>query len=308
MKKHVLHFAFVAIALGAPDSALASSTPLAPLAAPVERELDAFVTKARVANPETFRAVAKIRDELPTLGRKARSGKVNARALLVSLGKKALPAILAELRGGPEATPGGWLAPTITSWNVGLLEAAGHWRDPIAVPVIEAAALHPNARAEVVAAAVRSLGSFATDDAAKRIEGIYGAQPALRASIAPAAGSCRRLVTARFLVSRLEEARGAEAEAIAQGLGQVASAWAWKTPELEKRGEGNEVRRVAFEALLGRYADAEARLRTTLVDALWLVDLPNGPARARAAVATTPLVAAALEDLAKQLEKSPLRR
>jgi hypothetical protein len=308
MKKPLMHAAVVALALVATQGAHASPTPLAPLAAPAAREVDALVAKARVANSETFRAIAKLRDDLPTLGRKARSGKVNVRALLVAQGKEALPAILAELREGPEAAPGGWLAPTITSWSVGLLETAGHWGDPVAVPIIEAAALHPRANPEVVAAAVRSLGMFATDDAAKRIEGIYEAQAAMRAKIAPAVGSCRRLVTARFLVSRFGRARGADAAALAEGLGQVASAWAWKTPELTRRGEGNDVRRVAFEALLGRYVEAEASLRSSIVDALWLVDLPNGPALARAASAKTPATAAVLEELAKKLEKSPLRR
>ncbi len=308
MKTHSLKASIVVFALAASHVAHASPTPLAPIAAPAARDLDALVAKARVANPESFRAVAKLRDEFPTLGRKARSGKVNVRAMLVAQGKAALPAVLAELREGPEATPGGWLAPTITSWNVGLLETAGHWGDPIAVPVLEAAALHPKANPEVVAAAVRGLGMLATDDAAKRIEGIFDAQASMRARLAPAVGSCRRLVTARFLVTRFDGARGAEASALAEGLGQVASAWAWKTPELEKRGEGNDVRRAAFEALLGRYGAADASLRTSIVDALWLVDLPNGPALARAASAKTPAAAAVFEDLAKKLEKSPLRR
>jgi hypothetical protein len=141
-----------------------------------------------------------------------------------------------------------------------------------------------------------------------RIVGIYEAQATMRAKIAPAMGSCRRIVTARFLASRFEGARGLDAAATAEGLGQVASAWAWKTPELEKRGEGNDVRRVAFEALLGRYVAADPALRTRIVDALWLVDLPNGPALARTASANTPATAAVFEDLAMKLEKSPLRR
>jgi hypothetical protein len=308
MKKQMMQASLVALALVVAPEVSATPTPLAPIAAPAARDLDVAIAKARTANPESFRAIAKLRDELPTLGRKARSGKVNVRALLVAQGKAALPAILAELREGPEATPGGWLAPTITSWSVGLLETAGHWGDPIAIPVLEAAALHPRANPEVVAAAVRGLGMLATDEAAKRVEAIFEVQASMRTKIAPAVGSCRRLTTARFLGGRFAGARGAEAVAIAEGLGQVASAWAWKTPELEKRGEGNDVRRGAFEALLGRYEAADPSLRKAIVDALWLVDLPNGPALARGASVTTPASAAVFEALAKQLEKSPLRR
>lgn len=308
MKKHTVVATCAVLALLASAPLHASPTPLAPMAAPALRELEGVIAKARVANPETFRAVAKLRGELPALARKSRSGKVNVRALLVAQGKAALPAVLAELREGPEASAGGWLAPTITAWSVGLLETAGYWRDPIAVPVLEAAALHPNANAEVVAAAVRGLALVATDDAAKRIEGIYEAQVAVRAKIAPAVGSCRRLATSRFLAARFERARGAEANALAEALGQVGSAWAWRTPELERRGEGNDTRRAAFDALFARYEAADASLRAAIVEALWLVDLPNGPAVVRGATAKTPASAALLEELAKRLEKSPLRR
>lgn len=297
----------VAVLASAAPSA-ASPVPMAPLAPASAKEIEALVTKARASRPEPFRAVAKIREELPAMARKARAGKVNVRARLVAEGPSALPAILAELHAGPEPTPGGRLAPVARSWAIGLLEAAGHWRDPSAIPVIEAAAAHPAAEAEVVAAAARALGAIATDEAERRLEALFEAQPQKRRALAPAMGACRRVAMGRFLAKALESAGAEDAPAVVEGLGQVASAWPWQTPELVKRGEGNDTRRVAFEALLGRYARAEGGLRSLIVDSLWLVDWHEGPALARARAEREPASRRVFLELAERLEKSPLRR
>jgi len=308
MKKRTFQGAALVAALAFASPAGASPVPMAPIASASAKELESLVAKARTARPESFRAVAKLREDLPGMARKARAGKVNVRALLVAEGVKALPAILAELREGPEPTPGGRLAPTSRSWAIGLLEATGHWRDPVAIPVIEAAAAHPSAEPEVVAAAARALGSIATDDAERRLEALYEAQPQKRRALAPAIGACRRVAMGRFLAKALEGSVAEEAQAVVEGLGQVGSAWPWQTPELVKRGEGNDTRRVAFEALLGRYARAEGSLRAAIVDALWLVDWPEGPALARARAERDPAAKAVYLELAQKLEKSPLRR
>ncbi len=308
MKKRTFHGVALVAAFAFAAPAAASPVPLAPLSAASAKEFEALVAKGRAASPDTFRAVARLREGLPAMARKARAGKVNVRALLVAEGAKALPAILAELRDGPEPTPGGRLAPTARSWAIGLLEAAGHWRDPVAIPVLEAAAAHPSAEPEVLAAAARALGAIATDDAQRRLEALYESQPSKRRALAPAMGACRRVAMGRFLAKAFAAAQGPEAAAVAEGLGQVGSAWPWQTPELAKRGEGTDTRRVAFDALLGRYATAESALRSSIVDALWLVDWPEGPARARARAAGEPSAKAAYLDLAQKLEKSPLRR
>jgi hypothetical protein len=308
MNKRTFQVAALVASLAFAAPVAASPVPMAPLAASSAKELEAVVAKARAARPESFRAVAKLREDLPAMARKARAGKVNVRALLVAEGPRALPAILAELQEGPEPTPGGRLAPIARAWAIGLLEAAGHWRDPSAIAVIEAAAAHPSAEPEVVAAAARALGAIGTDDAERRLEALFEGQPQKRRALAPAMGACRRVAMGRFLAKALESASTDEAPAVVEGLGQVASAWPWQTPELVKRGEGNDTRRVAFEALLGRYARAEGALRSGIVDALWLVDWPEGSALARARAEREPASKAAYLELAQKLEKSPLRR
>jgi hypothetical protein len=115
MKKRTFHGVALVAALAFAAPVAASPVPMAPIAAASAKELEALVAKARAARPESFRAVAKLREDLPGMARKARAGKVNVRALLVAEGPKALPAILEELREGPEATPGGRLAPTAHS-------------------------------------------------------------------------------------------------------------------------------------------------------------------------------------------------
>ena len=299
-----------ALALGTFVSSpvLAAPAPVAPLAATASRDLETFIVRGRAAHPEAFRAVAKLRDEVPVLARKARGGKVNVRALLVAQGRTALPAVLAELRDGPEATTGTWLAPTATSWVIGLVETAGHWGDAAALPILEGLVAHPQAKVEIAAAAVRAMGAIGTDDAEKRLEGVFAAHPEARAALAPAFGECRRIAMARFLVRALEGASPAEQAPIVKALGQVGSSWPWQTPALVKRGEGNDVRRLVFDTLLARYAQADTALRRGIVDALWLVDWPEGPARARAQAATNAAFAPAYDDLAATLAKSPLRR
>ncbi len=301
--------AFLAAALVTARWAEAAPAPLAPMTADASAALEGLIARGRVANPESFRTLAKLRDEVPVLARKARSGKINVRALLVVQGKGALPAILGELRDGPEASPGGWHAPGATSWTIGLLEAAGHWREPASAPVFEAVALHPRAEVAVAAAAVRALGALATDDAVRRLESIYAARGDLRQALAPAMGECRRLAMVRFLAQKLEGALPADAAPLVMGLGQAASAWPWHTPALEQRGEGDAARRMAFDVLVGRYASADEALRPAVVEALWLVDLSDGPSlvRGRNVTPRSP-AAAALAELATKLEKSPLRR
>ncbi len=299
-----------ALALGTFVSSpvFAAPAPVAPLAAPAARDLETFIARGRAAHPDAFRSVATLRDEVPALARKARGGKVNVRALLVAQGRTALPAVLAELRDGPEAASGSWLAPTATSWVIGLVETAGHWGDGAAVPILEGLAVHPQAKLEVVSAAVRAMGAIGTDDAEKRLEGVFAAHPESRAALAPAFGDCRRIAMARFLVRGLAEASPADQGALVKALGQVGSSWPWQTPALVKRGEGNDVRRLVFDTLLARYAQADDALRRGIVDALWLVDWPEGPARARAQAATNATLAPAYDDLAAKLAKSPLRR
>jgi hypothetical protein len=297
---------FVHAAVSVPASA--APAPMAPLSAVASKDLDAFVARGRATSPESFRSLVKLRDEVPVLARKARGGKMNVRALLVAQGRTALPAVLAELRDGPEATPGSWLAPSASSWIVGLIETAGHWGDPVAVPVLEALAMHPQAHVDIAAAAVRALGAIGTDDAEKRLEAVFAAQHDKRVAIAPALGDCRRIAMARFLVRGLEGANVDEQLALVKALGQVGSAWPWQTPSLVKRGEGNDVRRLVFDTLLLRYGQATDAQRSGLVDALWLVDWPEGPARARAEGAKNASATQAYEALALKLAKSPLHR
>ena len=303
------------VCLLASAAAPASPVPMASLSPAAARNIDAFTAKARAANPQIFRSVSKLREELPGLARKARGGKVNVRARLVALGPEALPAVLSELKDGAAPAVGDLLASTNTSWVIGLLETAGHWSNPIAVPVLESVATQPDGSAPVIAAAIRALGELGTmgsEDAEKRLEEIYGRRAGAMPELIESFGYCRRITMARFLLGTLESASNGQGEAqrngLVKALGQVASGWVWETANLAKTGEGNDLRRAVFDALVQRYSHADAAARRVLTDALWLVDLPDGAARVKAHGAKNGTDEAALTELASKLASSPLRR
>jgi HEAT repeat protein len=213
----------------------------------------------------------------------------------------------AALAAPPRGTlsPSAWLA-----WRLGLIEAMGALRDPQAEPVLLALFRARLGDPRLERAAAVAYAKLGTEPVALRlIRAARGAAPNRRHALR-ALGHCRRQSSAAFLAQQLAgQPTEGDAEVLARALGDVGSAWAWRTPIIAASGEEQGVRRTAAHALVAAYATQRATVRQIIAKALLVVDHPDTMAIIRAERRKAPPASrSTLDELRRRFARSPLRR
>lgn len=283
---------------------------LAPDRLPVEwrNRVASEITQAKRATPGAFRAVAKVRQSVAAFDAKKRGRLAPVSPYFKAIGPKAaLPLIEAIAFDSPprgELSDSAWLA-----LRVGLVEGLANLRNARAPAIFTALLSEPGLEPPVIRAAAEGLGLWGDDDAVSTLVEASREPGPRRVSILSGMGSCRRLVAARALADVLSKHPDESiAREVAKALGEVGSAWAWKTPGVAHREEEAPVRTVAAEALVSAFVAYDGEVRQAASNSLLLVDAPGSPALvARARADASPEVAAALDQLGHRLEKNPIR-
>lgn len=308
------HAAALACALGvlaASSSALADGNVIAPSRLkPAERaQLVASVQAARKTHPKTFEAVRAVADRAAAMDARKRGRLAPMGPAFKSVGPQALlpmlelVALQAPARGN--LSESAWIA-----LRAGLLEAIGSHRDPLARPVLHAILEGPESEFYVVRAAAEATGQLGTDqDAALLVALSQTAGPRHRALLA-GMGACRRESVARELARVLLTHPSDDIARVAvKSLGDVGSAWAWKTPSVATHAsEEAATRALSASALVRAFVAYPGELRQACSNALMMVDDPSTPsliAAAKAGAASDTV--AALDTLAARFARNPTR-
>lgn len=269
--------------------------------------LIADIAAAKAAHPAAFAAVASVRNSLPALDAQKRGRLAAITPLLRSIGPEGLFPMLGELAVEADAradlTDTAWLA-----WRMGLLEAVGSIRDGRSEATLTAIVDGPETDFAVMKAAVEALGKVGTDSAASRLVALSKRASPKQAAVLAGMGECRRIKAAEALSLAIgARPSGETARLVIRSLGNVGSAWAWKTPAVARSGEESAVRSLAAKALVGAFVAYEGETRKGALMAILVVDDPSTPALIAAAKkGASPAVAAELDRLAAKFAKSPL--
>jgi hypothetical protein len=95
---------------------------------------------------------------------------------------------------------------------------------------------------------------------------------------------------------------------VIKALGAVGNAYAWKTPEVKKSGEGAQVRAIAAKALVAAFVAYDGEIRRKAETSILIVDDPSTPSLiAGAKQGASPELAAALDALAERFKHNPAR-
>jgi hypothetical protein len=269
----------------------------------------AEVARTRRERPQAFERLARVVEEVEALDAAKRGPLAVLTPHLKGLGPEALWPMVERLVFAPEAP-----VPEETSarlaLTVGLVEAAGALRDARLEPLWKALLEGTEARPLVLHAAAEALAKLDSDEAARVLvrlsrEGGPRGEAALAGM-----GNCRRLVVARALAGALEaRPEAARARLLIRALGDVGSAWAWRTPAVKARAEEGRVRHVAAEALLRAYLSQQGEVRQAASNALLRVDAPETASLLTASrQGASDAQRAALDALAERLRRNPLRR
>ncbi|EYF00958.1 hypothetical protein [Chondromyces apiculatus] len=297
--------------VGFPGEARAEGALLAPSRlAPAERtRLTADIAAARAAHPEAFKALAEVRRQLPALDESRRGRMASVTPLLKRLGADALYPMLDQLavEGGArgELTETAWL-----TWRVSLLEATGMLRDARTAPVLTAILDAPATDFEVMREAASALGKLGTDAAATKLTALAATEGPKQAAVLAGMGACRRHAVARALAASVAKTSDqATLRHVVHALGDVGSAWAWKTPVISASGEETATRAEAAKALVSAFVAHDGEVRRAAATAILVVDDPSTPALIQASRQNaSPETLAALDTLARRFAASPLRR
>lgn len=271
--------------------------------------LTAAIAKAKADDPTAFQRVAHVVAGVEKLDKNKRGRFATIAPHLAQLGKPALLPMLEMLAvRGPargQLRDSAWI-----TLRVGLIEAVGALRDPVAVPVLDTI-LDSERDYWVVRAAAEALGRIGQDGSADKLVKLARASGPKQKAVLAGIGDCRRLVVAKGLADVARTQADAELALLAvKALGGVGNSWAWKTPAVQKSGEEHEVRATAAAALVDafvRFDDPQARL--TARKAILLVDDPSTPALIEAAKRNASAATrAALDALAVKVANNPLRK
>jgi HEAT repeat protein len=146
-----------------------------------------------------------------------------------------------------------------------------------------------------------------TDSAASKLVALSKAGPKQKAVLA-GMGECRRTKVADALAKALASKPDDDtAKHVIKSLGNVGSAWAWKTPVVAASGEEAAVRKAAAQALVAAFVAYEGEARKGAASAILVVDDPSTPALIDAAKKKTPALSGELDALAARFANSPLR-
>jgi len=279
------------------------------LAAQDRATLVQTISAAQKESPAAFDTLARLREDMPALDAQKRGRYVPVAAILKGLGRDALLPMLNELAFAAKPR-GDMSADAWHAWRVGLVEAVGSLRDGRAAPVLFALLDAPAEDTDLVRAAASALGKLGTDAAAHRLVTLSKKDGPKQKGVLAGMGDCRRLVVAEALASALAAHPDPEtALLVARSLGDVGSAWAWKTPIIAASGEESAVRAAAAQALVGSYLRYEGGAREAITKAVLMVDHASTPSLAEAAKrGAGPSDQAALDALLERYKNSPLRR
>lgn len=270
--------------------------------------LIAEIASAKTAAPSAFAAVAGLRARLPELDANKRGRLAPITPELKALGPDGLFPMLAELAVDAPArgdlTESAWAA-----WRISLLEAVGMLRDPRSAAVLHAVLEGAETDHAIVKAAAEALGKLGTDAAAVKLIAMAKAPGPKQRAVLAGMGECRRTRVAHALAAALGARPDAEtARLILRSLGNVGSAWAWKTPVVAASGEKDATRKAAAKALVEAFVAYEGEARQMASDAIIVVDEASTPALIAAARARAPQgVQGELDKLAARFARSPLR-
>lgn len=279
------------------------------LPAAARTTLVAEIQKARAATPAAFDKLDDLRKQLPEIDAAKRGRLAAMTPALKALGTDALLPMLEELAvesdGRGSLTETAWLA-----WRVALLEAVGALRDPRSAAVLTAILESPQTELPIVQAAAEALGKLGTDAAAAKLSALAAVAGPKQAGVLAGMGECRRASIAGALAGAIAPlpADGEAAKRILRSLGNVGSAWAWKTPVVAASGEEAATRKAAATALMGAFVASSGDVRRLAADAILVVDDPSTPALIAAArKGASAALHAELDALAARFAQSPIR-
>lgn len=309
-----------ALALAAAGLLTLSSSParadgvmLAPssLDAKARTALELAIKHDKSKNASAFSEVAKARAELADLDAQKRGRLAALTPRLKALGPQAVLAMLNELAF--DAKPKGALTDTAwQAWRLGLLEASSMLRDPRSEPVYAAVLDGAESDAALVKAASEALARLSTDTAAAKLVALSKKTGSKQLAIVTGMGHCRRAVVAERLATMLGGASDADTvSGLARALGDVGSAWAWKTPTVQQAAPGEEAktRLAAAKALVDAYATAPTAARGMLMKAVLVVDHPQtGALVASAKKGASASGQKLLDELLAKFQASPLHK
>ncbi len=275
-------------------------------------QLKKQIQAARKKHPAIFKAVEHIQDRAAILDatKKGRFAAISPK--FKALGREALLPMINMLAFS--ARPRGHISSKAwTALRAGLLEAVGDLRDPLARPVLIAILESNTTDLNIIRAAAEALGKLGEDqDAAKLIE-LSRRKGLKQNAILAGMGTCRRESIAQTLAALLgKRPKAAMARPIIDALGEIGSAWVWKTPALKhskSHGEESSIRLLAAKALVKAFVDyKEQELKQAAADALLLVDEKITPRLITSAKRGAKAgIASELDALAQRFSQNPIR-
>ncbi len=239
--------------------------------------LTTAIQKARAANPTVFQQVENVAKRVNQIDKEKRGRFAIVTPFFTVLKKPALLPMLEMLAvQGPARAKY-----SDTAWQalrVALIEAVGHQRDAVALPVLNAI-LDSDKDWYVVRAAAEAMGKIGDDASANKLVDLAVKPGARQTAVLSGISACRRSVVAQGLSKFLANPPDTQTTKIAlKSLGSVGNSWAWQTPTISKTGEGTAVRQTAAAALVDafvRYDDPDLRL--TAQKAILVVDDDSTP-------------------------------
>jgi hypothetical protein len=270
--------------------------------------LDSEIRAARRARPGVFDAARRVAAHAGDADAHKHGRLAPLSLRFQTLGPQALPALL-HLAAFERGAPPPLSASARVALRAGLVEAIGAARDPLARPVLLAVLDGADTEPHLVRAAAAALGKLGEDTDAAKLVALARAPGPKQLAVLAGIGHCRRTLVARALAELLASRPAPEtARVAADALGDLGSAWAWKTPALAPSPEQAEVRATAARALVDVVASYPDPVRAAASDALMVVDDPCTAGLLEQARRTArPELATEIDRLALRFARNPTR-
>ncbi|AKF87070.1 hypothetical protein MFUL124B02_37065 [Myxococcus fulvus 124B02] len=267
------------------------------------------VAKARQQTPEAFTRLEAAVAQVGVWDARKRGTLAAVAPLFRQLGPQGLWPMVERLAFDTGQAPQPERDSAKLALQVGMIEATGELRDARLLPLWRYLLEGPETRRPARRAAATALAKLESDEAALLLVTL-SREPGTRGlTVLRAMGSCRRLTVAQRLAEALAARPEPEvARRVAQALGDIGSAWAWKTPQVKHREEEGAVRRVAAEALVHAWPDYAGDTQRALTQAVLRVDAPETLTLIQSARTRMPEAQrAGLGPLERQVLDNPLR-
>ncbi|MCP3059671.1 hypothetical protein LXT21_12865 [Myxococcus sp. K38C18041901] len=267
------------------------------------------VAKARQQTPEAFTRLEAAVAQVDVLDARKRGTVAAIAPLFRQLGPQGLWPMVERLAFDTGQAPQPERDSAKLALQLGMIEATGELRDARLLPLWTYLLERLETRRPARRAAATALAKLESDEAAQVLVALSREAGARGLSVLGAMGSCRRLTVAQRLAEVLAARPAPEvARRVAQALGDIGSAWAWKTPQVKHRAEEGAVRRVAAEALVHAWPDYSGDAQRALTQAVLRVDAPETLTLLQSTRARMPdAQRAGLGTLERQVVNNPLR-